>query len=1198
MHDGIHNSGYPSDDLEMTPEKACQILKDGTVHDRPLTKAQRGLFGVRCGERDETRNGFRREPNANAFCSTGKGGGVDPSCGKGEGGSVIDKATAVGRGALKAAKTIKKYTWDIGDTAGKYLGPKMLERTAGGIPKGAAVDHGRAADEVSDRAGRGRASHAEAADAHRTAMRAHLRDYYDNDSEDSAERSRYHRFKMMDHERIAGVTRNSGWEDDWFPPELLDPSYIANRCVQDGEEEDMPTENEFLYNKFCATGEGGGVKQCKKDGIPSDREAHKPTAAAYWRTPITSQPGYEGTDDSAHEVAKERRAKMRRYYDKMRRRRAQAKAAARKATNNCDCTKCRKEREDYEDYEEDDMTENVYNRDQVAFGRWGAATEQLSSQAYEVGKALPQSEAVAKALHAARLARNAARAGAWEASATLHTLALERYGHAGALLTANAPGGEVVNPYQGVLTLHALAHDEASARAAEVEGRRRLYGPVGHVRNSGVILDARSSHQECPECGARLMPDGTCPECGYGAEEGFHRARTANKFCATGIGGGVDPSCKGEAKDANALKSVGKAALAAGKAVGKAGLAVGKGTAKLAGKAAAATAMGGARLAGRFAKSVYRSGTNYAYRKSGKAARLGTKAEWKHTTKAFMQAAEAHDRAADAHEWDHGRNMFGTGSEASISATKAREHRQAAEYYRRKANPGNYGGHYGPVPGSPEAKRQAQYGGESEERRSRPGRFIDFDEYNDRHRRRGYRDRYDDDDYGERRYSRNAAPGLDQPRDGDRGVFLPHGAGTGKGLPHASAKDGYAATVARYDITNPEASDTTDDRMDAVFVDKQATTRRVLGPAAGQPTAVVTGVLPAPAAAVTNAATEAAAATALTGNREAGEYAEAALNSVAASGAMANHLAAYAVHAVVTENSSDEEAIRSHDHAARLHLNAARAYAYLPLEGEEEYSVNQSDPNSYEGTMTAEQRTRLIENLCVRLGARSGPVGNSRCTCLAEDRAALNVMSDTALLAVYNSVVRDGTVKPGENPADGPNELEEENMPVGVAVRTGAAADVITSQRSSGGRTTNSAAMQRWIASMPPEARPLWDSVSRTYNERKEALVQQLTSNQARQKLLLNESVEQLEERLALAQEYATNRGYPVSAVAQLPTVPNSGSVWTLDASGRPVERPAPAPLYTGAGGGLAVTNSSDRAQDDDVLVPPTINWGEKEDAA
>lgn len=38
--------------LDMTPEKACKILKDGKVHGKRLTKKQRGLFGVRCGERD------------------------------------------------------------------------------------------------------------------------------------------------------------------------------------------------------------------------------------------------------------------------------------------------------------------------------------------------------------------------------------------------------------------------------------------------------------------------------------------------------------------------------------------------------------------------------------------------------------------------------------------------------------------------------------------------------------------------------------------------------------------------------------------------------------------------------------------------------------------------------------------------------------------------------------------------------------------------------------------------------------------------------------------------------------------------------------------------------------------------------------------------------------------------------------------
>lgn len=41
----------PSASLAMTPEKACKIVKDGQVHGKPLTDAQRGLFGARCGQR-------------------------------------------------------------------------------------------------------------------------------------------------------------------------------------------------------------------------------------------------------------------------------------------------------------------------------------------------------------------------------------------------------------------------------------------------------------------------------------------------------------------------------------------------------------------------------------------------------------------------------------------------------------------------------------------------------------------------------------------------------------------------------------------------------------------------------------------------------------------------------------------------------------------------------------------------------------------------------------------------------------------------------------------------------------------------------------------------------------------------------------------------------------------------------------------
>jgi hypothetical protein len=46
----------PSKQAEVDPEKACKIIKDGGVHDasgkwRPLTQAQRGMFGAICGQR-------------------------------------------------------------------------------------------------------------------------------------------------------------------------------------------------------------------------------------------------------------------------------------------------------------------------------------------------------------------------------------------------------------------------------------------------------------------------------------------------------------------------------------------------------------------------------------------------------------------------------------------------------------------------------------------------------------------------------------------------------------------------------------------------------------------------------------------------------------------------------------------------------------------------------------------------------------------------------------------------------------------------------------------------------------------------------------------------------------------------------------------------------------------------------------------
>src|SRR5262249_22662424 len=45
------DKALPSEEADVTPDKACRILHDGTVHGKPLTEAQRGLFGAICGKK-------------------------------------------------------------------------------------------------------------------------------------------------------------------------------------------------------------------------------------------------------------------------------------------------------------------------------------------------------------------------------------------------------------------------------------------------------------------------------------------------------------------------------------------------------------------------------------------------------------------------------------------------------------------------------------------------------------------------------------------------------------------------------------------------------------------------------------------------------------------------------------------------------------------------------------------------------------------------------------------------------------------------------------------------------------------------------------------------------------------------------------------------------------------------------------------
>jgi hypothetical protein len=124
---GARGKGAPSSRLNITPEKACQILKDGQVRGHPLTDRQKGLFGVICGRRKKARNAEavnvepnldevreaiaeiadnfnpRHDPHSGKFAH-GDGGGA---AGGGGGGAGITKLRDH---AEKASSTAKKAT--------------------------------------------------------------------------------------------------------------------------------------------------------------------------------------------------------------------------------------------------------------------------------------------------------------------------------------------------------------------------------------------------------------------------------------------------------------------------------------------------------------------------------------------------------------------------------------------------------------------------------------------------------------------------------------------------------------------------------------------------------------------------------------------------------------------------------------------------------------------------------------------------------------------------------------------------------------------------------------------------------------------------------------------------------------------------------------------------------------------------------
>lgn len=65
---GGSTNAQPSDRADVSPDKACEILRDGSVHGHKLTTAQRGMFGAICGKRNRSSS---KRPIRNRGCSCG-----------------------------------------------------------------------------------------------------------------------------------------------------------------------------------------------------------------------------------------------------------------------------------------------------------------------------------------------------------------------------------------------------------------------------------------------------------------------------------------------------------------------------------------------------------------------------------------------------------------------------------------------------------------------------------------------------------------------------------------------------------------------------------------------------------------------------------------------------------------------------------------------------------------------------------------------------------------------------------------------------------------------------------------------------------------------------------------------------------------------------------------------------------------------
>jgi hypothetical protein len=140
----------------------CKILKDGTVRGKPLTKKQRGMFGVLCGQRkgpamnsdwELLDNANPRGCNQFKKCGIGGGGGGSSGAGAGTPGAGVSKtavaSTATAKKASAAATEATKGlvsegiggSYHHGETSAKYA----VRAAKAGDSATRAAEHGRAA---------------------------------------------------------------------------------------------------------------------------------------------------------------------------------------------------------------------------------------------------------------------------------------------------------------------------------------------------------------------------------------------------------------------------------------------------------------------------------------------------------------------------------------------------------------------------------------------------------------------------------------------------------------------------------------------------------------------------------------------------------------------------------------------------------------------------------------------------------------------------------------------------------------------------------------------------------------------------------------------------------------------------------------------------------------------------------------------